>query len=121
PSFHLVPGPPRRYQRPFIEPGVASLPQITARLFRKTVKFSAVRGEEQSGSARGFESPQRVLCNLLRWRVAGAPDGRPAHLSGKLQLGRPRARKKKKLVRAGGDASHNARKIRQDDSRVRLR
>src|SRR5215510_15929822 len=66
PSFHLVPGPPRRYQRPFIEPGVASLPQIAARRFCKTVEFSAVRGEEQSGSARGFESPQRVLCDLLR-------------------------------------------------------
>src|SRR5262249_6114822 len=119
PHLHLVPGPPRRYQRPFIEFSVAALSQITTRRFGKIVKLSSVPGEEQSGAARDFELWQRVLCDLFRRRVACAPDGRQEHLGGNFQLGRLPSREKEELVRSGGDATHYARKISQDDSRVR--
>src|SRR5262245_42567064 len=118
PYFHLVPGPPRRYQRPFIQLRVAALLQIIARCVGKIIKFSAVRCEEQSVSARGFELSQRLLCDLFRWRIACATDGRQEHFGGNLQLGRPPAREKEELVRPAGDAAHYARKIRQDDSLV---
>src|SRR5262245_44654225 len=104
PRLHLVPGPSRRYQRPFIQLRCAALLQITARRFGKIIKLSAVRSEEQSGSACGFELSQRVLCDLLRYRIACAPDGGQEHLSGNLQLGRPLAREKEELIRSGGDA-----------------
>src|SRR5262245_31021228 len=118
PYLHLVPGPPRRYQSPFIKFSVAAMLQVTARRFGKITKLSAIGGEEQSGPPCGFELSQRILCDLFRCRVACAPDGRQEHIGGKIQLGRPLAREKEELVRSGGDAAHYARKFRQGDSRV---
>src|SRR5262249_60886822 len=68
PFFHLLPGPPRRYQRTFIEFGVAALSQIIARRFGKNIKPPAGRGGEQWGSSCVFALSQRVLCDLVRLR-----------------------------------------------------